>query len=100
MPNDIQLLTKEIQKIIDYSLLGKKSPVAVMGTDAVTIKDGFMIHFLEETVVEEISYDNNSSDDTADPLNTQTFLGGDKVFLKGITSIHLTSGACLVYEAK
>lgn len=78
----------------------KKSPVVIVGTAPVSIKDGYMIHYLEETVLEEITYDTNSGDDTVDALEGRTFLGGDKIFLKGITEVHLTSGACLVYESK
>ena len=95
--NDLKTLIKAIQQIVDYSILGRKSPVFISGTDPVTIKDGYCIHFKEETVIDAITYDAHPLSDT---LAGETFLGGDKLFLKGITSIELTSGAILVYEAK
>lgn len=95
--NDIKQLTKEVQKLIDYSLLGKKSPIFISGTDATTIKDGYCIHFKEATIIDSITYDAHPLSDT---LAGEEYLGGDKLFLKGITSITLTSGAVHVYEAK
>ena len=83
--------------LLDYSVLGKKSPVFISGTDTVTIKDGFCIHFKSDTVINTIVYDAHSSSDS---MNGEAYLGGDKLFIKGITSIKLDSGEVHVYEAK
>ena len=95
--NDIKTLIKTIQQLITYSLLGRKSPIFISGVAAVSIKDGYCIHFKETTVIAAITYDAHPLSAT---LVAEEFSGGDKLFLKGVTSLQLTSGAVFVYEAK
>lgn len=93
--SDIKTLTRVVQELIDSSFSGKKSPVFISGTSAVSITNGYCIHFKETTVIAAISYAAHSSSAT---LAAEEFAAGDRIYLKDITSITLTSGACFVYE--
>lgn len=94
MTND-ELIARLTQELIDSSFSGKKSPVFISGTNAVSITNGYCIQFKETTVVAAISYAAHGSSDT---LAAEEFPAGFTLYLKDITSITLTSGACFVYE--
>ncbi len=92
---EIQLVQDRVQHLEDMSFAGRNSPVFISGTSAVTINNGYCIHFKEDTVIAAITYASHASSDT---LVGETFLAGFPLYLNNIVSITLTSGACLVYE--
>tara|TARA_R110000764_G_scaffold172593_1_gene259419 strand:+ start:2328 stop:2615 length:288 start_codon:yes stop_codon:yes gene_type:complete len=92
---DLKDLKREIQRLADLTLGANRSPVFISGTEAVTIAQGYCIHFKEETIMSAITYDADTASAT---LVGETFVAGDRIFLKNISSVELTSGAVLIYK--
>lgn len=90
-----QILIDRIQELIDYSFAGRKSPVFISGTSPVSITNGYVIYPKEDSVISAITYNANAGSAT---LVGETLLAGIPVYLNGITSITLTSGAVFVHE--
>lgn len=90
-----QMIVERLQELTDYSFAGKKSPVFISGTSAVSISQGYLIYPKEDSVIAAITYNAHSSSAT---LVGETLLAGIPVYLNNITSLTLTSGAVFVHE--
>lgn len=88
-----------IAKIINL-LLGKSldnvQSVFISDTNARTGINGYAIHAIEDTVISAITYEPNGQA-TSNSLASETIPKGDTWYLKNITALTLTSGACFVY---
>lgn len=85
---------KVLEDTLDYSLIRANAQV-ITDTNAHNIADGFAIQALEDTVIAAISYEADANSNT---LVGETVPAGVVIYLNRITSLTLTSGACLVYQ--
>lgn len=90
------LLIKILNLFLGKSL-DNTDTVFISDTTARTGLDGYAIKAIEDTVISSISY-TVSGKATSNSLASETIAKGDVWYLKNITEITLTSGACFIYN--
>lgn len=91
----MSLDTKSADKLLNKAMYNVR-PEFIDDTDERTDLNGFAVQFLEETVIATITYQASATSNT---MAAKTFAAGLIIYLPNITTIDLTSGACIVYQS-